>query len=388
MANNGMQTAQVLILAFTDLRRDMRIRRQIEALVPHCRVTAVGNEDPAIPGCAFVPTGFHEKTPGERLGIYSRYLLGRFEAAYWYPRWLRELRQRLQQSTYDVILANDTDTLPLACTLTARHGILFDAHEYSPLEFENSLLWRILFSRFRRYLCKTYIPRTTRRTTVASGIAQEYRQQFGLPFSLITNAPAYQDLSPHPTAEDQINMVHPGAALASRGIESMLQVMRYTDPRFHLHFYLMGNPRYIARLQRQAADLPSVHFHQPVPAGQLPATLNQYDIGLYLISGTNFNEKHSLPNKFFEFIQGRLAIAIGPSVEMRPYVQQYDLGIVAPSFQPKEMAAMLNALTAAEIDLFKQNSHQQAHTLSAQQNAAHLQALIAGMLADKPDTTA
>ena len=74
-------------------------------------------------------------------------------------------------------------------------------------------------------------------------------------------------------------------------------------------------------------------------------TIAQYDIGLFLLSPANFNYYHALPNKLFEFVQARLAVAIGPSPEMARIVNDHDLGIVAPDFEPTTMAAHLNALT-------------------------------------------
>jgi hypothetical protein len=58
-----------------------------------------------------------------------------------------------------------------------------------------------------------------------------------------------------------------------------------------------------------------------------------------------FNLKYILPNKFFEFIQARLAVAIGPSVEMKRLVKEWDCGIVAANFEAKSMAAEINRLT-------------------------------------------
>ena len=55
---------------------------------------------------------------------------------------------------------------------------------------------------------------------------------------------------------------------------------------------------------------------------ELPRMANDYDVGLYLLPPTNFNQRYALPNKFFEFIQGRLAIAIGPSPEMAKLVER------------------------------------------------------------------
>jgi len=47
-------TRTVLIISFSDLKRDPRVSRQIEALRHRYQVTAAGLEDPAVDGVRFV----------------------------------------------------------------------------------------------------------------------------------------------------------------------------------------------------------------------------------------------------------------------------------------------------------------------------------------------
>ena len=77
---------------------------------------------------------------------------------------------------------------------------------------------------------------------------------------------------------------------------------------------------------------------------------------------------HSLPNKFFEYIQGRLAIAIGPSPEMKHFVEKYELGVVSEDFNPKSLANAINKLTPEKINYYKSQSHTFAQELSAEKN--------------------
>ena len=95
---------------------------------------------------------------------------------------------------------------------------------------------------------------------------------------------------------------------------------------------------------------------------------NEYDIGLYLLRPANFNNRFALPNKFFEFVQGRLAVAIGPSPEMARIVHEYGLGIVAEDFTPETLAQELNNLDPPAIAGFKQAAHAAADELCAERN--------------------
>ncbi|HEX8399466.1 MAG TPA: hypothetical protein VF644_18675, partial [Pyrinomonadaceae bacterium] len=91
-------------------------------------------------------------------------------------------------------------------------------------------------------------------------------------------------------------------------------------------------------------------------------------VGIYSLAPTNFNNKYALPNKLFEFIQGRLAICIAPSPEMVRIVKEFDLGIVADDFTPQAIAAAIKSLTTEKITRFKAQSDKSARELSAENN--------------------
>jgi hypothetical protein len=108
----------------------------------------------------------------------------------------------------------------------------------------------------------------------------------------------------------------------------------------------------------------------------IPKALNAFDVGLVLFPPVTFNLRHALPNKFFEFVQARLAIATGPSEEMAAIVHRYGLGIISDDFAPESMAAALTALNRDAIEAFKQHAHEAAHALSAAGNSERLVQLV------------
>jgi hypothetical protein len=94
------------------------------------------------------------------------------------------------------------------------------------------------------------------------------------------------------------------------------------------------------------------------------------------LAPTNFNNKYALPNKLFEFIQGRLAICIAPSPEMVRIVKEFDLGVVAQDFSAESMGAAIKTLTTEKIDHFKARSAEHAYELSAERNRERFLRLI------------
>jgi hypothetical protein len=161
----------------------------------------------------------------------------------------------------------------------------------------------------------------------------------------------------------------------------MIQMFRHLEERFHLDFMLMPtNPRYLRMLRRKAAFCDRIRFIDPVPMPDIPLATNMHDIGLYLLPPANFNHANALPNKFFEFVQARLALAIGPSPEMADLARQHGFGIVADSFDPADLAGKLNALSAEDIFRLKTAAHHAAGTLSAEANKDILRTEVARVL--------
>ena len=105
---------------------------------------------------------------------------------------------------------------------------------------------------------------------------------------------------------------------------------------------------------------------------EIIAFTSTYDFGIYILEPTNLNNHFALPSKLFEFIQARLAIAIGPSPEMAKIVQENQLGIVAADFKPETMAAALNKMTKESMDAFKLNADKAAKILNAEENMKRL----------------
>ena len=368
-----------LVLVFSDLRKDVRVNRQIRILKDDYRVEAVGYSEPGIEGVVFHP--IERPTYRGYLAKARKYLvpgLGFYEAHYWNPE-RRRLLELLSIRTYDLVVANDIDTLPLALRLNSCK-VLFDAHEYYPRQFEDQWIWNVFHRRYYRYLCRRYIRQAHRMTCVCDGIAEEYRKQFSAGSVVITNASDYAELPPRRLRGSRIRLIHHGAALRSRNIENMIRMMSGLDERFHLDLMLIpSEQRYFQHLQELAKGRENVNFVPPVAMRDVTEVLNDYDVGLYLLEPSNFNTRNALPNKFFDFIQARLALAIGPSNEMARITRKFGLGVVASDFKPESLARMLNDLTAEQVWQFKLNADRHARELSAETNRERLLAVVRGL---------
>ena len=378
---------KALILVLSNLRHDARVRRQLNALKGNYETTIVcfdGDSSPEYELIAIQPT----KLTLMRKSIASGFLLLKFHSiAYKILHNYSFVVQRLADRRFDVVIANDVETLPLAFEFPGSPKVIFDAHEYAPRHFEDKKMWRLFFQDFNTWLCKKYIPLTAAMTTVGKGLANEYEKHFHVVPVVITNANNYINLSPSPMMDNRIRLVHHGIATPSRKLELMIEMMSMLDQRFTLDLILMvpgfaskKTRQYIDDLRGMAQSDPRINIIPPVSSSEVVTTVHKYDVGVFLIPPINFNYQNTLPNKLFDFIQARLGVAIGPTPEMAQIVTQYNTGVVSKDFTPQSLAVELNKLTKSDVENYKRNSGKAAGELNAEANAKKINEIIAGVL--------
>lgn len=371
----------ILIVSFSMIHSDPRVMRQVRLLEGKYRVTVAGYGPTPDAQVEFIALERQPRSLLVKSFWAFKLLAGLHEHYYWNQQQVQACLQRLAGRTFDLVIGNDVSSLPLALRLAGEAPVMIDSHEYSPREFEDKWLWRRLFGPHADYLCRRYLPRAACMTTVCQGIADEYRNVYGVPSTVIHNAPVLQALQPRPVQAGRIRLIHHGAAIRSRHLEVMIDMLAFLDPRFTLDFMLVASDgRYLEELKARVRDEPRIRFLDPVPMPEICAALNDHDLGVFLLPPVNFNYQHALPNKFFEFVQARLGIAIGPSPEMANLLDRHRLGVVAPSFEPQALAQALNALSAEDITAFKQAAHAAAHELSYAHDGALLVSTLERLL--------
>ena len=371
---------------------DPRVLRQIQALENNFQIIEAGR-NPSMKGHPFILLkeiqSFHieysyfvKKGLSLFLKIYRDYLLLRwikdYENYYWHFLRKKSLNELVLCSP-DVVIANDIDALPLAISIKKKTGakVILDAHEFAPLQITNLEYWEKYISPYKYYLSKKYIPFANYCFTVSKGIALEYEKLAGMPFSVFRNSPRFIELDPSSVENDKMHLIHHGAAIPGRNLELMFDIIELLDNRFVLNLILIPTvPEYYSKLVERAKKNKSIIFHNPVPTEEIPKFINQFDLGIFILPPSNFNYKHALPNKFFEFIQGRLGVVIGPSVEMSPYVKKFELGVVADDFSAESIAILLNSLGKDQIDVFKLNSNLAAKTLAIDEELEYFHKVI------------
>ncbi len=371
-----MNKAKILIISLTNQDSDPRVLRQIDFLKDSYDIYCCGVSNNVVDRHNFYPVGVKPNTVLRKIIIGTLKLFRFYTAAENYV-----LRKKIRidfkgnDILFDLIIANDMDSIPIAFRMFKSKKILADFHEYGPEEFEDKLYWKLIHKNYIIHQCKKYFPKLSGATTVCKSIAEEYQKNFGILPIVITNTAKYHDLKPVPLKE-KIRIIHHGAAISSRKIEIMIEAVKLLDDRFYFDLMLIPNEKnYYDELNNMIRDHKNIRMIEPVSFDEIITLCNSYDIGLFILPPVNLNYRYALPNKFFEFIQSRLAIITGPSVEMADYISNYDLGIVTKTFEPEEIAKQINALSSEMITAYKQNSDKHAKELSSDKNRTLLNSI-------------
>jgi len=320
-----------------------------------------------------------------RLIYITRFLLRRFESLTRANARDRAAAERLGASRWDVIVANDVGALPLAFSLESRYGVLADVHEYATRQGEHSRMWRLTEAPYMRWLVRNWLTRAQAVTTVSKGLADSYRSEFGITAQVVTNAAALRDLQPRPVGRP-IRLVHSGIPAPQRRLEIMIDAVKMSSADVSLDFYLIDDSSaYLAELRERAAGDPRIRFNAPVKLDQLADTLNGYDVGLSVFPPTTFNLAWCLPNKFFDFVQARIGVIIGPSPEMVREVSEYGLGAVTADFTARSLSQVIDDLTPELVWQWKTSADGAAQPLSGELQLDRFNRVIDGLVTAGPN---
>lgn len=378
---------KIAIISLSLLHRDPRVLRQIEFLKKDYELVAIGLSNPKIAGVDYIEikakpaNGIFKKV----VDLFSA-LLGRYDRLYWNQSNIKYTLDELKKLPFpNAIICNDVQVLPLSVELAKiwKCKLIVDFHEYAPLELTDSFIWKLRFKNYYTYLLNAYLPKADAVLTVCDSIRDRLKMSYRVDSEVMTNAPEFQNLEPTPVDPSSIKIIHHGGAMRSRHLDLMINMMETLDARFELNLMLIeSDPGYLDELKKLANSYKNIKFLEPVPTTEIAEYINQFDIGLFILPPVNFNYEIALPNKFFEFIQARLCIAIAPSVEMAAISKKYHLGVIANDFTAESMAVSLNKLSAEDIMHYKSNADKSAFSLSANGNKTLLLCLTNKLLSD------
>ncbi len=377
---------KICILSFSNIQWDSRVLREIDMARQFFTVDVIGYESWIPPeGVRFFSVKRKSVFPPIKyfllfLGYFIPYF---FDKYFWLKPQYKKALSILNQEKYDLIHANDLDSLPVAVTSKNDHStkIIFDAHEFN-LAKNQKIIFPNIFRKYWFFLFYKYGNLCDKKITVSKSIAELYRQIFPWEFDIILNVPKYHHINFRKTESDHIHIVHSGGAMPGRFLEEIISLMDLLDKRFQMHFYLLPTyPKYLTQLKNLARKHGDrILFHEPVPPDQLINELSHYDIGIPMIKAESESYIYSLPNKFFDYIMAGLMIGITNFPVMVDFVKKFDIGIFIEDYSPDSLADKLNFLDKNMINEYRKNSIELAKKYNAENEMKKLHQIYESLL--------
>lgn len=268
----------------------------------------------------------------------------------------RAIEREIKENKYNYILVEDLYLLPLSFRVCNGAILIFDAREYYTKQFENNFFWKTLAKPYREYLCHKYLKKCDYIFTVSEGISNQFANEFKVKSFVVRSTPELFDLKVTKTI-GIIKLVHHGNSNSNRSISNLIKIIGSVSQKISLDLYLTGDAQNINKLKKIASSYSNINVSEPLPYKDMIPKLNEYDAGIHFIPPNGFNLLHCLPNKFFEFIQARLAVIIGPSPQMASVIKKYQCGFISKDFSNDSMINLLQNISIEEIDKCKKNSN-------------------------------
>lgn len=366
---------KMLILTTRMLHNGPRMIREFSTFQDEFDITAIGKTKPVNDNIVYKNIDDFKPLRTKILNKLCRLLFYKAITSRIYENY-PDIEKYIEKNQFKVIIIHESNFLPLIYRLKKKLNFvaIYNAHEYHPLEFEENPEWVKTEGKYQYALYRKYLNTVDLLVNVCDGIAEKCEKEFQKASLVIPNVAMLSPIKPAINNEEVIRMIYHGSIIKSRGLETMLDIARILGKKYTLDIMAVrsaNNREYVDSLEQYAADIKNVTFIDPVPFNEIISKINTYDIGLYMLMPVNFNNYYALPNKLFEFIQAKLAIAIGPTVEMKKVVEKYDLGVVSDDFTAENLAAKIKAISWEDINRYKQN----AVAASVIENAEHYSAI-------------
>lgn len=342
---------RITVLVSNDLEHDQRVAKVCSTLQKlGFEITLVGR---------LLPTS----KPFTRDYPIKRFRLFFTKGALFYAALNTRLFFYLLFARTDVILANDLDTLLPAYLISKWRGkkLVYDSHEY--FTEAEGLTGNAFAKKVWQRIEKFVFPKLKSVYTVNESIASIYRKQYHADVKVVRNVPPIQDFGPLPSRKElglpsnkKIVLLQGAYIDPDRGAEEAVNAMRYIENAI---LVIIGSGRAMPQIRMLAEDPEiknKIMIFEKMPFSRLVQFTRNSDIGLSLDKPLHLNYTFSLPNKLFDYIHAGIPIVVSDLPELRRIVTKYDIGIICPVVEPKEIANCIkNALESKQRDTWKKN---------------------------------
>jgi glycogen(starch) synthase len=257
----------------------------------------------------------------------------------------RLIRSARTLGEFDVVHANDLDTLPAAWRIARAHDarLVYDAHElYTQHEPNPPRLYRAAAVRVESALAR----RADTVVTVNAEIASELQDSLRLRSTplVVLSCPPRDEIAPPDRSEARLQAVYQGAMGPGRMLADLLTAAELaTEVDFTIRVAGADLDALQASVARRGLT-GRVRVAAPVPPDRLVESLRGHDVGLIINRPVTRNDELVLPNKLFEYLMAGLAVVAPALPSLAALLHTEHVGLTFRPGDPSGMAAALTRL--------------------------------------------
>ncbi len=323
---------RIACLVTNDLSHDQRMNRICSALSEAgYEVTLIGRRRQI---SAKLPQRPYRQ---KRLPCFFR------KTALFYAEFNIRLFFHLLRNNYDIINANDLDTILPALWAARLKGakVVYDAHEYFTEQEEvvNRKFVKKIWKAIERYS----VPKTDARYTVSNGYKKLFEDEYGLSFGIVRNVTRL--LPPGtPFKSGAPYILYQGAVNHGRALEESILAMKSIAG---MKLVICGLGDIYDRLKNMVAgegleDV--VELKGFVEPDRLRSVTAGASIGLTLFDRQGLSHWYSLANRFFDYMHAGIPQIAMNYPEYRKVNEQFEVAVLIDDIRPETIAEAANRL--------------------------------------------
>ena len=245
-------------------------------------------------------------------------------------------------SKFDILLANDLDTLPANFIVSKikNKPLVYDSHEYFTEVPE--LIDRPRVKRIWEWLEKKIVPEIKYAFTVCNSIANVYTKKYGTPFKVVRNIPVSTETIAFDKEEKTEKIIlYQGAINIGRGLEQVILAMHFIE---NAKLIIAGDgdiKTYLEKLVDKENIQNKIEFTGRLPFAELTKLTPNADLGLSIEEDLGLNYRFALPNKLFDYIHAQVPVLVTNLPEMVAIVNEYQIGEITESLKPRHLAGKI-----------------------------------------------
>ncbi len=317
-----------------DLNYDQRMQRICSALQNNgFEVTLIGREmkgSKPLKNRAFQQLRFKHKFHAGKLF----YLMHNWKLFWHYIK-----------SDYDIIVANDLDTMVagyLASTIKGK-PFVYDAHEYFPElpEVVDRPLVNFVWNAVEKFV----VPKLKYAYTINESYAGIFKEKYNKDFEIIRNATVLEEKEFGEIEEPYI--LYQGAVNIGRGVEQMIEAMQFIDSKL----IICGNGDLFEECQKLVRDLnleDKVEFLGFVEPEKLKKITIKAKLGFTFFTDHGMSYYYSLANRFFDYFHNGVPQLCINFPEYKRINDQFEIAVLVDDLDPKNIAEAANKVLKDE----------------------------------------